>query len=264
MYWCVPRLRWTSLSFSIREVRLMSIHRLGQTAAVISMLLVASPSAEAAILASDDFSANGSGTGWAAGSNWGTTVAGGISTWGFTSRNFAAPIDPNAQGKIYIAFDYSQTAPGDGSQWGGAAFFEGQDAGGDESFFAGNPAQFNNIGLDLKQGDTLDSGVAHDARSHRIITEIDLTAGGTNATYKIWVDSNNVSAPTAMTSITNDPFDAPWQSLRLAGDGATTNTTDNLVIATTFSEVGLIPEPATIALLGALGLTFIGAAHRRR
>jgi hypothetical protein len=242
----------------------MSIHRLGQTVAVIAMLFVTTPSAEAAILASDDFSASGSGTGWAADSNWGTTVSGGISTWGFSSRNFAAPIDPNAHGKIYIAFDHAQTAPGDGSQWGGAAFFEGPSAGGDESFFAGNPGQFNNIGLDLKQGGTLDSGVGHSTTARRIITEIDLTAGGTNATYKIWVDSNNVNAPTAMTSITNDPFDAPWQSLRLAGDGATTHTTDNLVIATTFAEVGLVPEPATIALFGVLGLTLIGAAHRRR
>jgi hypothetical protein len=242
----------------------MSFHRLGQTAAVICLLLIAAPKAGAAILASDDFSAAGSGTGWAAGSAWGTTVAGGISTWGNTNRNFAAPIDPNAHGKIYIAFDYAQTAPGDGSQWGGGAFFEGQNAGGDETFFVGNPGQFNNIGLDLKQGGTLDSGVAHNATTHRIITEIDLTAGGTNATYKIWVDSNNVSAPTAMTSITNDPFDAPWQSLRLGGDGATTSTTDNLVIGTTFAEVGLVPEPATLGLLGVLGLMQFGVPRRRR
>jgi hypothetical protein len=242
----------------------MKLQRVGLTAAATLILFLMAPTVEAAILASDDFSADGSGAGWAAASNWGTTVAGGVSTWGNTNRNFAAPIDPNTHGKIYIAFDYAQTAPGDGSQWGGAAFFEGQNAGGDETFFAGNPGQFTNIGLDLKQGGTLDSGVAHNASVHRIITEIDLTAGGTNATYRIWVDSNNIGSPTAMASITNDPFNAPWQSLRLAGEGATTSTTDNLVIATTPGEVGLVPEPASIGLFGLFGVALLSRNRQRR
>ena len=240
----------------------MRVQRIG-AAVVVCLMFVLSSNAKAVILASDDFSAAGSGTGWAAGSNWGGTVAGGISTWGSASRNFVAPLDPNAHGKIYIAFDYAQTAPGDGSAWGGLAFFEGTDAGGDESFFAGGPSQFANYGLDLKQGDTLDSGVAPDTSVHRIITEIDLTAGGTNATYRLWVDSNDLGSPAATAAITNHPIDAPWQSLRLAGDGNTTNTTDNLIIATTFQEVGLVPEPTSL-LIGLFGLTMLGVDRRRR
>jgi hypothetical protein len=242
----------------------MHLQHVGWAAAVACVIIAAAPSADAAILVSDDFSASGSGTGWAAGTNWGGTVAGGISTWGFASRNFAAPLDPNAHGKIYIAFDYAQTAPGDGSAWGGAALFEGTDAGGEETFFSGNPSQFANYGLDLKQGDTLDSGVGHDTGVHRIITEIDLTGGGANATYRLWVDSDDLGAPTATTSITNHPINAPWLSLRLAGDGVTTNTTDNLVIATTFWEVGLIPEPATLVMLGLFGTVMPNVIRRRR
>ena len=78
--------------------------------------------ASATILASDDFSATGSGTGWEAASDWDGSVAGGISSFGNVNRNFATPIDPSAHDKVYIAFDYTQTAGG-GTSWSGLALF---------------------------------------------------------------------------------------------------------------------------------------------
>ena len=87
------------------------------------------------------------GTGLAAGDVWETRDDGGfLSTYPngaqnntFSSRNFAAPINPQNT-LTYIRFDYRQ-AEGTGNDWGGFAFFEGLNAGGQESYFAGaNPA----------------------------------------------------------------------------------------------------------------------------
>ena len=113
---------------------------------ILGLGLLISPSVDAAILASDDFSATGSGTGWEAASDWGGIVGGGIATWSNenppASRNFENPIDASAGGTFYIRFDYAQTDnTAAGSQWGGAAFFEGVDASGDETLFIANPGR---------------------------------------------------------------------------------------------------------------------------
>ena len=215
--------------------------------------------AGAAILASDDFSATGSGTGWEAASDWDGSVAGGVSSWGNVNRNFASPIDPTAHDKLYIAFDYSQTS-GAGSSWSGLAMFEGPDATGDETLFVGDPGQTVNYGADLKAGAAtfIDSGIQVDSTVRRIIIELDLNADpGTDST-RFWVDSNDINSPTASSiGYDNTAIDAPWVSARLAGDGSTAATTDNLIFATTAAEVGLVPEPSTTVLFLSLagGLT---------
>lgn len=222
--------------------------------------------AHADILAQDDFSGPGSGTGWQAGNDWEGLAGGVVSTAGGVQsfRNFATPLDATNQ-VTYIRFDFAETSPGTGSVWGGTAFFEGvEGAAAAETFFAGDPSQFPNYGLDLKQGDTLNSGVPINNQFHTIIVAIDTTGPGpTDAAYRLWVDNFNVNTPTATATITNSPIDAPWGVLRLASDGSVTQQFDNLTIATTAAEVGLVPEPSSLAIFGLLGLAMPGLLRRR-
>src|SRR5688572_3407131 len=157
----------------------MRLPRVGLMVAAIFVLTVMGPRAEAAILASDDFSGPGSGTGWEAGNDWEGLGGGMVSTADVASfRDFAAPIDGTNQ-VTYIRFDFTQSVPGTGAQWGGASLFEGvEGAEATETFFAGDPGQMpNQYGLDLHNdalngappGDALMSGIAINNQPHTII-----------------------------------------------------------------------------------------------
>jgi hypothetical protein len=249
---------------------LMRLQRVGLTAATTFVLFLITLRAEAAILAADDFSGPGSGTGWAAGNDWEGLSGGAVSTAGnvVSFRNFAAPIDGTNQ-VTYIRFDFTQSVPGTGNQWGGASFFEGvEGAPGTEVFFAGDPGQFPRYGLDLHNGvaapaDSVDSGVAINNQAHTIIAAIDTTPAGASTTYSIWVDNFTIGAPTATRTV-NGPIDAPWGVFRFGADGTNTDLFDNLTIATTAREVGLVPEPASLGLFGLLGVAFLSKNRRRR
>jgi hypothetical protein len=251
----------------------MRLQRGGLTAAAILLLLMIAPRAEAVILASDDFSGPGSGTGWEAGNDWEGLGGGMVSTADVASfRDFAAPIDGTNQ-VTYIRFDFTQSVPGTGAQWGGASFFEGvEGAEATETFFAGDPGQTpNQYGLDLHNdavngappGDALFSGIAINNQPHTIIAAIDTTPAGASTTYQLWVDNFNVGAPTAMITV-NGPIDAPWGTFRMNSDGTNTDFFDNLTIATTAREVGLVPEPASLGLIGLVAVAMLSASRRRR
>jgi hypothetical protein len=251
---------------------LMRLQRVGLTAATFILFLVTS-SAEAAILAADDFSGPGSGTGWAAGNNWEGLAGGMISTADVASfRDFAAPIDGTNQ-VTYIRFDFTQSVPGTGAQWGGASLFEGvEGAEATETFFAGDPGQTpNQYGLDLHNdavngappGDALFSGIAINNQPHTIIAAIDTTPAGASTTYQLWVDNFNAGAPTASITV-NGPIDAPWRTFRMNSDASNTDFFDNLTIATTAREVGLVPEPASLGLFGLFVVMLLGINGRRR
>ena len=47
-------------------------------------------------------------------------------------------------------------------------------------------------------------------------------------------------------------------------DATNTDLFDNLMIATTFREVGLVPEPASLGLFGLFGVAMLGMNRRRR
>jgi PEP-CTERM motif len=263
-----------SASLSLRKSGggLMRLQRVGLSAAAILVVCVVVPRADATILASDDFSAPGSGTGWKAGNNW-EGLAGGVGTTAggvMSFRDFAAPIDGTNQ-VTYIRFDFTQSVPGTGAQWGGASLFEGvEGAAGTETYFGGDPGQFPRYGLDLQSAaaGTVDSGIPINNQSHTMITEIDTTPAGAAATYRLWVDNFNINTPTATKAVAVSPIDAPWGTFRLAADttAATVNTDlfDNLTIATTAGEVGLVPEPALLGLLGLFGMAALGMYCRRR
>jgi hypothetical protein len=252
----------------------MKLQRIGQMAAAICVLMVMAPTAKAVVLASDDFSGPGSGggsIGWEAGNNW-EGLSGGVGTTagGVTSfRDFASPIDATNT-VTYIRFDFTQQVPGTGAQWGGAALFQGTEGAlGPETLFIGDPGPApNQYGLDQLGGPaTLFSRVAINNQQRTIITEVDTTPAGDSATYRIWVDSFNINAPAATLTVVNTGIDAPWGTFRLAADNtaATINTDlfDNLTIATTAAEVGLVPEPASVKLLVLFGVAMLAKCRRR-
>jgi hypothetical protein len=222
------------------------------------------------ILASDDFSGPGSGTGWKAGNDWEGLGGGVVSTAGGTGkfRDFAAPIDGTNQ-VTYIRFNMTQSAgPLVSTDWGGGSLFEGiEGTPGSETHFAGRPGAFPRYGLDpfagLNAAATVDSGIAIDNQTHSFITAIDTTPAGASTTYRIWIDSFNINAPTA-TKTVNSPIDAPWGTYRMQSAAALTILFDNLTIATTAGEVGLVPEPASLGLLGFFGVAMVVRNRRRR
>jgi MYXO-CTERM domain-containing protein len=246
----------------------MRLQRIGLMAAALFVLFVMAPRAEAVILASDDMSAPGSGTGWAAGNNWEGLGGGVVSTADVASfRDFAAPINGTNQ-VTYIRFDFTQSVPGTGAQWGGASLFEGvEGAEATETFFAGDPGQApNQYGLDLQSAaaGTLFSGIPINNQLHTIITEIDTTPAGAAANYRLWVDNFNINAPTATKAVAISPIDAPWGTFRMNSDASNTDFFDNLTIATTSREVGLVPEPTFLGLFGLFGVAMLGMIRRRR
>jgi hypothetical protein len=247
----------------------MRLQHGGLMAAAILVLSIMAPRAEAAILAQDDFSGPGSGTGWAAGNNWEGLGGGVASTAGGVAsfRDFAAPID-GTNGVTYVRFDFTETVPGTGSQWGGAALFEGVEGSpGLESLFVGHPGQPASpppkIGLDQLPGQLL-SDVVIGTQPHTLIAEVDTTPAGEAANYRLWVDSFNIGAPTATRAVADTQIAGPWRTFRLQANAPVTQLFDNLTIATTAREVGLVPEPASLGLFGLFVVMALGINGRRR
>lgn len=213
---------------------------------------------QAVVLIEDDFSGAGSGTGWAVGNDWEGLDGGLVSTdpTGTPNvqsfRDFAQPLDGSG-GVVYIKVDYAQTAPGTGEHWGGLAFFTGTEgAAGDETLFVGNTAGSNRYGIDLKNGGILVGPKPIDDQFHTLIAKIDTL--GTDHVYSFWVDNVNVSVPSASTTVVGGgPITQVWNTLRLAGADEATDNFDNLLIATTPADVGLVASTITMTVNRATG-----------
>ena len=220
----------------------------------------------ATVLASDDFNAAGSGVGWMAGNEW-EGLGGGVVSTNPTGtlnvqsfRDFATPVDAS-NGVTYIKVDYAQIAPGNGSDWGGLAFFTGTEAAaGTETLFIGNPAGPDFYGMDLKlDGAEVVSPVRIDDQFHTLIARIDTT--GADDVYSFWVDNVNLSAPSATgTIVGGGPITGPWGTLRMASADPVTDNYDNLVIATTPEEVGLVPSTLTMTVDRSTGNVTLSSA----
>jgi len=249
----------------------LRLQRVVLMVAAIFALFVIAPRAEATILASDDMSGPGSGFGWEAGNDWEGLGGGVVSTAGNVAsfRDFAAPID-GTNTVTYIRFDFTETVPGTGAQWGGASLFEGTQTpgpNGDETLFMGHVGQPATpppvIGLDQLPGNLL-SSVVIGSQPHTIITEVDTTPAGLASNYRVWVDSFNINAPSGTRTNVTSRVVAPWNMMRMQANTGVTQLYDNLTIATTAAEVGLVPEPASIGLFGLFCVAMLGMNRRRR
>ena len=201
------------------------------------------PKASAEILVSDDFSAVGSGTGWQGGSVYGTNsqlIDGKLQFGDTGARRFETPIDLSVVGRVYVAMDYAQLTPGDGTAWGGLTMYEPDNA---EAFFFGNPwlgGGPGNYGIGSGGMPDLDSGVPITPAGRRLTAEI--THYGADIRFRMWDEGNtDLNAPTAEHTLpaANSAIDAPWAFLAFRADGNTTNTVDNFVIATSALDVNL-------------------------
>jgi hypothetical protein len=76
----------------------------------------------------------------------------------------------------------------------------------------------------------------------------------------VWVDNYNLNAPNATTTINNTPIDAAWGTFRLAAAGGNTDLFDNLTIATTAEEVGLLSINATATISRPVGHITLSSA----
>ena len=187
--------------------------------------------AQATIFASDDFSSTTSGTGWAAGSDWGNIDEGVSDTAAGNNafRVLETPLEPYNQ-TTYIAFDFQTTTV---NSWGGVAFFEDDgsvDGYGAETLFIGSVGDGSGIGkygIDLKQGTALPetsldlTATQVDANWHRLIVGIEFDPDGMSPyqdTYSLWVDNFDVNSPDDSVVIEDSPILDAWKSVRIASD----------------------------------------------
>jgi hypothetical protein len=263
-----------------REIRL--------AAWVAAGALMASVSASAAPVGSDSFDyPNGSiadragGTGWAAERNdevgaapsgpsdWNvafgtadvvggslvTQNSGAIREFNGPSEGSTAPSNERegafrGTGSVFFGFDMTRQA---GAAWSGASSFDF----GAERVFYGVPDGQNFFGIDESGvGRGLSTIEAMPGQTYRLVAELDFDANQLN----LWVD------PTAGDEVTPDATRAyaatNWSSAVRLGSGGTGSTSwDNLVVASTFDEARVIPEPGSLALLG---LGALGLLKRRR
>lgn len=243
-----------------------SILLLGAAALVATVSLPSTGSA--AILASDNFTTANGGVGFDPADSWENhnAISGILDTslGAATSfRVFSTPILVSTLDKIYIRFDFADN-DGDGAAWGGLSPFNG----GAERVFLGNPSTPINFGIGNLDGggDLVSSTPAvpiDDTDFHTLIMEIDINAvaPGTHQ-FSLWVDNFNIALPNA-TGARADLQDT-WTQIRIAGDNGASEffRADNLVIGTNAIDVGLVPEPGSVALLS-LGALMLGTRRRR-
>jgi hypothetical protein len=93
-------------------------------------------------------------------------------------------------------------------------------------------------------------------QTYRLVAELDFDTDQLN----LWVDpaAGDEGAPDATRAYTN----TNWSSaVRLGSGGDGSTAWDNLVVATTFEEARVVPEPGSLAVLG---LGALGLLKRRR
>lgn len=106
--------------------------------------------------------------------------------------------------------------------------------------------------------------------TYRVVVAWNFLPGATNDTFSLYVSptSGTEGANTAYlthtwSSVTGEPAQIAAANLRQGSASlAPTESVDNLIVATTFSEAAAVPEPASVGLaVGAVGLL---ASRRRR
>ncbi|OHB80844.1 MAG: hypothetical protein A2W31_04200 [Planctomycetes bacterium RBG_16_64_10] len=168
------------------------------------------------------------------------------------------------------------------SLWG--SFLAQPTAGGFQEFFisfqlgGASNLQFTRFGLSDRWGvhngasTLVDTGNSFADGVDAIVFELTLDgASGANDVLRVWFDADpNTAPPTFTTSSVN--FGAPGSSLLFGmrssnNFGNSTLLFDELRVGTVLSDVAVVPEPASVALLGsallAIGIATLGLVGRR-
>ena len=148
-------------------------------------------------------------------------------------------------GSVFFGFDMTRQA---GADWSGASSYDFAD----ERIFYGVPGGQSFFGIEESGvGRSLTTIQAVPGRKYRIVAGLNFDTDQ----LSLWVDPTIGSelTPNATRAYAN----TNWSSaVRLASGGTGSTSWDNLVVATAWSDPGLVPEPGSLALLGmgALGL----------
>jgi hypothetical protein len=214
--------------------------------------------AQAALIAQDDFNSYSDGAlagqgGWTTAFGTGNNVVGGVvDAQGSGADYLSLPAALGDAGTVWFAVDFGTST--DQSTWAGLSFFAptagasrtervliGDRSGADVWGIAipsGNYNNSTNATLGLKTG----------------VGRITLGAG-TTSSIELWVGSDAVTAVDI-----SGTADAALSGLELydvdkirLGAGADSYLYDNFILGDTYQDVGAIPEPATLGLIGLCG-----------
>lgn len=162
---------------------------------------------------------------------------------------------------IWVSF-IGQAAEANANQWSGLSL---HNAGGGEGMFLGNPYAPTNWGADLKDGGTIETTVAVDQQRF-VLVRMAWAADGNSVDVAMWLNppldgeaglaSVAAGEKASGTRLSNFTF----SQIRMAGNVA--HNWDEIRFGTSYRQV--VPEPATLLLLGAGALATAVSRRRRK
>jgi len=225
------------------------------TGALAVAMVFGTSSAMATILVEDNFDSQNGGTGWAVGSDWSNTVSGGKLTFASgEQRQFAAPI---TESEYWMSITWEQTGSEQSFFTTGA--WEGSSG---QPYFLGFHETFQpgDSGQPRFPVEFL-ANAAPVGGFHTILMHVTNVVDDTSFDYELWavsgdgsaLDPNNLGSGNWMSGTRSTASTSPdrWNL-----SGGITVEFDRIAIATTAAEA-LIPEPASLALLGLGGLMML-------
>lgn len=188
---------------------------------------------------------------------------------------FGSAVSTTAGGSLFVGLDLDVTA----AQATGDYFLHfGATVAGTSGFYDKIWVKSSGSGFVLGSQDnngtvTYGSTVLSLGTSYRLVTEEDFVSGPLNDTFEFYVN------PTDLTTAANNTayLSATWSGTTAeassyaeinirqgSSTAAPTETVDNLIVGTDFSDVSAVPEPSTLALAGFGGVAGFLALRRKK